>query len=222
MCGRFTKQYTWEQLYELYNLSNQPTSNLQPRYNVCPTDTIDTIVDNGGKRELVPMRWGLVPAWWQKPLKEMKLATFNARAETVTQKPMFREAFKRNRCLIPASGYYEWEDAPTGKQPHYFTRRDGKIVTVAGIWNQWTNKETGKTLKSAAMIITAPNAWTAEVHDRMPVVLEERDFSAWLEQGGTNLLKPAPNDILQRWPVSKRVNSSRADAEDATLISAVT
>lgn len=142
------------------------------------------------------------------------------RAETVAQKPMFREAFKRHRCLIPASGYYEWEDTPTGKQPHYFTRRDGQLVTIAGIWDQWTNKETGDTLKSAAMIIVAPNEFTAEVHDRMPVVLEQEDFACWLEQGGTDLLKPAANDILQRWPVSKRVNSSRADAEDATLIEA--
>lgn len=221
MCGRFTKQYTWEQLVELYNLTLQPTSNLQPRYNVCPTDTIDTIVENGGKRELVAMRWGLVPAWWQKPLKEMKLATFNARAETVAQKPMFREAFKRNRCLIPASGYYEWEDTASGKQPHYFTRRDGKPVTIAGIWDQLTNKETGETLKSAAMIITSPNDFTAEVHDRMPVVLEERNFEGWLAGGGTEFFQPAANDVLRRWPVSKRVNSSRADAEDATLIAAV-
>ena len=221
MCGRFTKQYTWEQLVELYNLTRAPSSNLQPRYNVCPTDTIDTIVENGGTRELVPMRWGLVPAWWQKPLKEMKLATFNARAETVTQKPMFREAFKRHRCLIPASGYYEWEDTAGGKQPHYFTRRDGKIVTIAGIWDQWTNKESGETIKSAAMIITSPNDFTAEVHDRMPVVLEEKDFPAWLEGGGTDLLCPAANDVVQRWPVSKRVNSSRADAEDSTLIEAL-
>jgi putative SOS response-associated peptidase YedK len=221
MCGRFTKQYTWEQLVELYRLTFPPPSNLQPRFNVCPTDTIDTVIEQSGQRQLIAMRWGLIPAWWQKPLKEMKLATFNARAETVAQKPMFREAFKRNRCLIPASGYYEWEDTPSGKQPHYFTRRDGKIVTIAGIWDEWTNRETGQALKSATMIITAPNAFTAEVHDRMPVVLEEHNFDAWLGEGGTDLLKPAPDEILQRWPVSKRVNSSRADAEDATLIAAV-
>jgi putative SOS response-associated peptidase YedK len=135
MCGRFTRKYTWREVVELYRLTSPP-SNLQPRYNVCPTDTIDTVVERDGKRELVPMRWGLIPAWWQKPLKEMKLATFNARAETVTQKPMFREAFKQNRCPIPASGYYEWEDTPAGKQPHYFSRRDGHVVTIASIWDR--------------------------------------------------------------------------------------
>ena len=221
MCGRFTKQYTWEELVELYQLTLNPTSNLQPRYNVCPTDTIDAVVQQAGGRALVPMRWGLIPAWWQKPLKEMKLATFNARGETVTQKPMFREAFKRHRCLIPVSGYYEWEDTPNGKQPHYFTRRDGKIVTIAGIWDQWTEKPTGEILKSTAMIITSPNAFTAEVHDRMPVVLEQKDFATWLQGGGTELLRPAAENVLQRWPVSKRVNSSRADAEDRTLIDAL-
>ena len=132
MCGRFTQEIHWREIYELYRLTS-PASNVQPRYNVCPTDTIDTVIEREGSRELVPMRWGLIPAWWQKPIKAMKLATFNARAESVTQKPMFREAFKRHRCLIPASGYYEWEDTPQGKQPHYFTRRDGKPVTIAGI-----------------------------------------------------------------------------------------
>ena len=92
------------------------------------------------------MRWGLVPSWWSKPLKEMKLATFNARAETVATKPMFRSAFKRNRCLIPVSGYYEWQDTPGGKQPWYFTARDGSpALTIAGLWDEWTDKETGKT-----------------------------------------------------------------------------
>lgn len=218
MCGRFTRKYTWREIYELYRLTS-PASNVQPRYNVCPTDTIDTVIEREGSRELVPMRWGLIPAWWQKPIKAMKLATFNARAESVIQKPMFREAFKRHRCLIPASGYYEWEDTPQGKQPHYFTRRDGKPVTIAGIWDRWRNVETGELVNSCAMIITEPNAFTAEVHDRMPVILEENDFEPWLSgRGGVEMLKPAMNDVVQRWPVSKRVNSSRADAEDATLI----
>ena len=88
-----------------------PARNTQPRYNVCPTTTIDAVVEEG-RRELLPMRWGLVPSWWSKPLKEMKVATFNARAETVARKPVFRDAFKRTRCLIPASGYYEWHDTP--------------------------------------------------------------------------------------------------------------
>jgi hypothetical protein len=111
----------------LYRLTlDMPARNTQPRYNICPTTNIDGVIERDGKRELLPMRWGLIPSWWSKPLKEMKVATFNARAETVADKPVFRDAFKRTRCLIPASGYYEWQDTPNGKQPFYFTRRDGQ------------------------------------------------------------------------------------------------
>src|SRR5438045_4120780 len=125
MCGRFTRNYTWAQIHAMYSLTSPP-ANLQPRFNICPTDTVDAVVDH----QLVPMRWGLIPAWWGKPLKEFKLATFNARAETVAEKSMFRSAFKNSRCLIPASGYYEWQTTPEGKQPFYFTRRDGQVMTI--------------------------------------------------------------------------------------------
>src|SRR5271168_5074675 len=113
MCGRSTYKLTWEEIVLLYRLTlDQPPQNTRARYNVCPTTQIDTVLSEDGKRRLVPMRWGLIPNWWSKPLKEMKLATFNARAETVVEKPMFRSAFKRTRCLIPVSGYYEWQDTP--------------------------------------------------------------------------------------------------------------
>ena len=201
--------------------SGPPTSNLQPRYNICPTTEIDTIVPALDKRGVVPMRWGLVPSWWSKPLKEMRMATFNARAETVAEKPMFRDAFKKRRCLIPASGYYEWQDTPSGKQPYYFTRRDRQMMTIAGLWSNWKDKTTGEDLKSCTMVITEPNKFVADVHDRMPVILEARDFEQW-ERGDGNeasaLMRPAGEDMLQKWPVSKRVNSSRASDEDATLI----
>jgi putative SOS response-associated peptidase YedK len=118
--------------------AGRPAVNARARFNVCPTTTVDTILGPDDKRELVRMRWGLIPAWWSKPLKEMKLATFNARAETVATKPMFRSAFKRNRCFIPVSGYYEWQDTPGGKQPRYFTARDGSPApTIAGLWDEW-------------------------------------------------------------------------------------
>jgi putative SOS response-associated peptidase YedK len=113
----------------------------------------------------------------------MKLATFNARADTVAEKPMFRGAFKQRRCLIPASGYYEWHDTPEGKQPYYFTRRDGQVMTIAGLYESWLNKETNENVKSCAMVITVPNQFVAEVHDRMPVVLEKNDFDGWLTAG---------------------------------------
>jgi putative SOS response-associated peptidase YedK len=136
MCGRFTHRYTWAEIQRLYRLTS-PASNVQPSYNVCPTDTVNVVTSSDDTRILQPMRWGLVPRWWSKPLKElMRLSTFNARVETVTTKPFFREAFKRTRCIIPASGYYEWQDTSDGKQPHYFTRVDGQVISFAGLWDE--------------------------------------------------------------------------------------
>jgi putative SOS response-associated peptidase YedK len=224
MCGRATYKLTWEEIVALYRLTLGPAPhNFQPRFNVCPTTMIDAVVAEDGKRELIRARWGLIPNWWKKPLKELKLATFNARAETVTTKPFFRSAFKRNRCLIPVCGYYEWQDTPTGKQPWYFTARDGSpALTIAGLWDEWKDPETDKPRKSCTMIITEPNEFVAEVHDRMPALLTEKQFDPWLSgEAGVEILKPASNNFLQKWPVSKRVNSSRADDNDPTLIEKV-
>jgi putative SOS response-associated peptidase YedK len=175
VCGRFTVKATWAELIALYRLTmDAPPHNLRPRYNVCPTDPVDVVTAQEGKRELIPMRWGLVPRWWTKPLNELRVATFNARAETVETKPFFRDAFKRTRCLIPISGYYEWQSTPGGKQPWYFTARDGSpLLTAAGLSDEWKDRVTGEQLKSCTMIITEPNGFVAEVHDRMPVLLTE-------------------------------------------------
>jgi putative SOS response-associated peptidase YedK len=183
--------------------------NAPARYNICPTDTIDVVIERGGKRDLVPMPWGLIPNWWKKSTKEIP-AIFNARAETVATKPIFRDAFKRSRCLIPASGYYEWLPTPTGKQPYYYTAGDGSPLTFAGLWDA---------LKSCTMIVTNANALAAKVHDRMPVLLQPQDFDDWLKRTtGTEFLKPAPDDYLQAWSVSRRVNSSKTAGDDPTLI----
>lgn len=224
MCGRFTNNYTWQQIHALYRLAvPSAIPNMQPSYNVCPTDPVDVVVESEGNRELEQMRWGIVPYWWNKPLKELRLAAFNARVETVTRKPFFREPFKQRRCLMPVSGYFEWQDTPNGKQPWYFTARDGSpLMTVAGLWDRWKNKETGERITSCAMIITKPNNFVTEVHDRMPVLLMPEQFDQWLRGDmGVRELKPAPNDYLQRWAVSKRVNSSKADKDDATLVEAI-
>jgi putative SOS response-associated peptidase YedK len=218
MCGRFTVKATWAELVALYRLTmDAPPHNLRPRYNVCPTDSVDVVTAD---RQLVTMRWGLVPWRWSKPLKELRMATFNARAETVATKPVFRDAFKRSRCLVPMSGYYEWQKTPGGKQPWYFTARDGSpLLTAAGLWDAWKNRETGERLKSCTMIVGEPNDFAAEIHDRIPVFLTQDQFAPWLSgEAGAGILKPAANDYLQRWPVSKRVNSSKADADDATLL----
>jgi len=223
MCGRFTNRLTWREIVALYRLAVPitPERNLPARYNICPTDPVDVVIERGGKRDLVPMRWGLIPSWWKKSAKEIP-ATFNARAETLADKPMFRDAFKRNRCLIPASGYYEWLATPTGKQPYYYTARDGSALTFAGLWDVWKNKGTGTALQSCTMVVTTANALAGKVHDRMPVLLQPQDFDGWLAgTTGTELLKPAPDDYLQVWPVSRRVNSSRAPSDDPALIERV-
>jgi len=223
MCGRFTRMYTWQELVELYHLSTPPWSNLEPRFNICPTNTIDAVVRGDEERALIPMRWGLIPSWWKKPLNEMRLATFNARSESVAEKPMFAESFARRRCLIPASGYYEWLTTPAGKQPYYFTRRDRQTITIAGVQDGWTDPDSGERMRSCSMIITAANKFVSGIHDRMPVILESKDFEQW-ERGNVMdaaaLMKPAGDDLLDKRLVSRRVNSSRADASDATLIEA--
>lgn len=202
------------------------TSNLQPRYNVCPTDTIDTIVEEDGERKYRPMPWGIIPSWWRKPAKEKKFATFNARLESVTEKKTFAGPWEsKQRCIIPVSGYYEWQDVGKKEkpQPWYFTNADGSpIISIAGLWDKWNDKRLGETIQSCAMIITEPNKFVAEVHDRMPVLLTQDQFRPWLsgEMGKEDLL-PAPEDMLRKWPVSKRVNSSRTSDEDATLIEEV-
>jgi len=221
MCGRFTAKMTWEEIVRLFRITrDQAPRNVQPRYNICPTDPVEVVVGNG-ERRLAPMRWGLIPNWWGKPLKEMKVTTFNARAETVAEKPMFRESFERRRCLIPASGYYEWKKTPNGRQPYYFTRRDGQPLTFAGLWDQWHEKPVGTIITSCTMVVTVPNGFVVDIHDRMPVILEAKDFEQW-EKGSAKdaaaLMKPADDDVLQRWPVSMRVNSSKAPADDPSLV----
>jgi putative SOS response-associated peptidase YedK len=220
MCGRFTNRLTWREIVALYRLSvpAEPERNLPARYNICPTDIIDAVIERGGKRDLVPMRWGLIPNWWKKTAKEIP-ATFNARAETVAIKPMFRDALRRSRCLIPASGYYEWLPTPTGKQPYYYTVRDGAPLTFAGLWDEWMDGETGRLLESCTVIVTNANALAAKVHNRMPVLLQPQDFDNWLSgTAGAELLKAAAGDYLQTWPVSRRVNSSRTPGDDPALI----
>jgi putative SOS response-associated peptidase YedK len=169
---------------------------------------------------VVPMRWQLIPPWWKKPLKELP-ATFNARAETVTEKPMFRDAFRRARCVIPASGYYDWETTRDGKQSHYITSTDGPILTIAGLWTEWRDRVNNETLVTCTMIITEANSFIGAIHDRMPVLLDEDGTKAWLSgEAGVELLKPAPEDALRMWPVSRRV-SKPGNGDDPSLIEPV-
>ncbi len=227
MCGRFTDLYTWDEIYAYYAMIDELARNWPGSYNVCPTDEVGVVTK---ERKFERMRWGLVPRWWSKSLKESaRLASFNARAETVRTKPFFRDAFKTGRCLMPITGYYEWhwnnpDDKKEKPQPWYFTRKDGGLMTVAALCESWKDGAENQTIKSCAMVITEPNKFVAEVHDRMPVVLEKSQFDQWMNgtpDEAAELMKPAPEDMLQKWPVSKRINSSRTPKDDPTLIEEV-
>ena len=180
MCGRFTQHYTWEEVHAFLSVFG-PARNLQPHYNIAPTDIVDVIqLNKEGDRELVSIRWGLVPGWWKKTAREMP-ATFNARAESVADKPMFRDAFKSRRCIIPASGFYEWTGAKGAKQPHLFTAADGSpVLGLAGVWDRWRDPASGDEILSCTIIVCGASEWMQRFHDRMPVILEPKDFDGWL------------------------------------------
>jgi putative SOS response-associated peptidase YedK len=146
MCGRFVQRYTWDDIQDLYDLPDGPARNLQAHYNVAPTDPVNVVkLATGGATELVSMRWGLVPWWWKKPLKQLP-ASFNARAETVADKPLFRDAFARHRRIIPAFGYYGWFKRPDGRQPYFISAADGGVLSFASLWDRWKNPETGESM----------------------------------------------------------------------------
>ena len=156
------------------------------------------------------MQWGLVPHWAKDPAIGNKL--INARAETAAEKPSFRDAMKRRRCLIPADGFYEWKKLGKGKQPFLLRLRGGSTFAFAGLWSQWKNPDSATTLETCAILTTSPNELTATVHDRMPVILPATTWNRWLDDAPpgtpfTELLLPYPAAEMEAFPVSKRVNS---------------
>src|SRR5664279_1817313 len=132
---------------------------------------------------------------------------------------MFRSAFKRTRCLVPASGYYEWHTIEKSKQPYFISAADSAVLSIAGLWDQWKDPATGETISSATLIITAANDFTHCIHDRMPVFLDQEDHDAWLTgKAGVEVLRSAPNALLRLWPVSKRVNKTGDGDDDPNLV----
>lgn len=220
MCGRFTQTHSWTEIDAFLGLSGLPR-NLQPRYNIAPTSTIDVCRVGKLGRELAPMRWGLAPSWWKKPLAELP-ATFNARSESIAEKPMFRSAFKHRRCIIPASGFYEWTGTKGDKTPHYFSSSKHKPLAFAGLWESWRDLETNEEILSATIIVGPANLWMVQFHERMPVILEPQYFDAWLTSDNPSaaMLLSKAHD-LQEWIVSKRVNRTGAHDSDPSLIEEV-
>lgn len=220
MCGRFSQAYNWDEIVAFSQPLSLPADrpNLRARYNIAPTTEVDIIVRTDEGRVLRKARWGLVPGWHKGGLKDFKLATFNARVETVETSGTFKHAYRRRRCIIPASGFFEWTGEKKERIPHFFSAADGELLAFAGLWENWRDPDTGEQVMTCAMIVREANAWTAQYHDRMPCMLTRPDFDAWLDgSGGMELLKQAPRE-LREWIVSTRVNSSRAPDDDPTLI----
>ena len=217
MCGRYVLKEPLDLLQRLFAYSSSEIRQLRPRYNIAPTTKIPVVrCAADGSRELVEMRWGLIPSWAKDPASLPPM--INARSESVATKPSFRAAFKARRCLIPASGYYEWQKQGTGpKQPFYFHARDGGPLALAGLWEIWRPPE-GDAIVSAAIVTCAASAEFAPIHDRMPVLLADavaRDQwlqnEALVELNAAQLLRAAPTGVLEARPISTRVNSVRND-----------
>ena len=163
-----------------------------PQAMIRPTDRASVIRKGSGGLEEANLRWGLVPSWAKDP--KIGIQCINARAETISEKPSFREAFQKRRCLVPADGFWEWETIGKKKIPWKFTRPDGEEFCLAGLWESWMSE--GEPLESFTIITTSPNELVRSVHNRMPVILSPNEAEIWLEGGGQDLLKPAPNDYL--------------------------
>ena len=206
MCGRFTLIVDGERLVALWGWTTRLP--IYPRFNIAPTQDILAVRLVDGVPAPVMLRWGLVPHWAKDPSVGTKM--INARAETLLERPSFREAFRRRRCLIVADGFYEWQQAP-GKQPFWIHPADGGMLTFAGLWETWTGAS-GETVESCTIVTTTANAALAGIHHRMPVIIAERDRARWLDVSVpvgevADLLRPAPDDLLVTTPVSRRVNS---------------
>jgi putative SOS response-associated peptidase YedK len=220
MCGRYRLSRR-KQIVEEYFDCSSDEPDWSPRYNIAPTQPVPVIRENPKEpaRELSLMRWGLIPSW----AKDSSVAAqmINARSETAATKPAFRGALKFRRCLIPADGFYEWLRTGKSKQPYCFEVNDGQLFAFAGLWDRWKDPS-GNWMKTCSILTTTPNAVTAAVHDRMPVILDPDSYDLWLDPGMQNvaaaseLLKPCDARLMRCYPVSTRINRVANDDEECS------
>jgi putative SOS response-associated peptidase YedK len=219
MCGRFARRSTQQVLADWFGVELEDMPWFAPSYNAAPQSTQPVIrLDaNTGKREFALMRWGLVP-YWAKDAK-IGYSTINARAEEVASKALYREAFKKRRCLIPADAFYEWQQTGVkAKQPFAFALASGEPYAFAGLWERWKPRE-GDPLETFTILTTDPNELAERVHNRMPVILHTQDYDRWMEPGDgsrppVDLLRPFPAEEMRAWTVSDRVGNVRNDDPD--------
>jgi len=210
MCGRYTLYHDEQDLTELFELE---AFDWAPRYNIAPTQSVPIVRQGAAGRERVDARWGLVPAWVKEPA-EFRPLLFNARSETIAEKPSFRDAARSARCVVPASGFYEWRAEQGGKRPYYLRRRDGAPLAFAGLYAE---RSRGAPSCSATILTTEPNELVAALHDRMPVVLEADAFARWLDPEVrdvdelADLLRPCASELLEAYPVGREVGNARVD-----------
>ena len=212
MCGRFAFYSPAEATAALFNVSG--TLDMKPRYNIAPTQYVAAIRnDEDENAELTSFRWGLVPFWAKDPSIGNRM--INARAETVTEKPSFRNAYKRRRCLILADGFYEWHTEDGVKSPWFISLANGEPFAFAGLWENWTSKESGEVLETTTIVTTEANDYLRQLHHRMPVVLEPGSAARWLDGDMEYLGDYAANvPEFQAWPVDRKVNNARNEAPD--------
>lgn len=227
MCGRFSQYHAVEAIAEAFQVDE--IIDLPHRYNIAPSQPVAAIVQlpDSDRRKLKWLRWGLIPSWAKDPAIGYKL--INARAETASEKPSFRSAFKHRRCLIPSDGFYEWqrlEGSKTKKQPYYFSLKDNNPFAFAGLWERWESKE-GDIVETCTILTTEANELVSPIHDRMPVILHPKDYALWLDPNFTSsdslqdaycrlqaLLKPYPSEAMIAYPVSSKVNSPKNDSPE--------
>lgn len=212
MCGRYALTAPASVITEIFQVDVLP--DVLPRYNVAPTQQVATIIASLGVRTMQHMRWGLIPFW----SKDAKIAykTINARGETVRTKPAFRSSFKRKRCLILADGFYEWKRrSKTDKVPHLIQMADGRPFAMAGLWATWVDPSSMEEVVSCSIVTTGPNELMTSIHDRMPVILDPKDWDTWLDPDNEDtaalqeLIRPFPADRMKARPCSSQVNNAR-------------
>ncbi len=219
MCGRFTLTSTPEALAERFGLEAPPSA--APRFNIAPGQLVLAVrAHGGGTRRAEPLRWGLVPPWSSPGQGPPQV---NARSETAALRPAFRDAFRARRCIVPASGFYEWADLGGYRQPYWIAPPDGALFGIAGLWERWTAPD-GARLESCALLTTAANQRIAALHDRMPAIVAPAHYARWLDPEQdvaalAALLAPLADDALALRPVSPRVN--RIENDDPALLDAV-
>jgi putative SOS response-associated peptidase YedK len=211
VCGRFAFYSPREAVARLFGVTDVPE--VEPRYNIAPTQYVAAVREAGGPRHVAMLYWGLVPSWARE--KSIGARMINARLETLPDKPSFRNAWKRRRCLVLADGYYEWQRSGAVKQPYFVARADGDPVGLAGLWERWRDPATGEVLESCCIVTTSPAASVAHVHDRMPVIVPRAGYAEWLDPGNDDtdrlerLVGPEVDPELVAQPVSRRVNDAR-------------